>query len=319
MIDVGKISANLSTITSAQKSYKKLLKDALDALLHRDSDGRWPWSRFERVLPETTRVYEYETFRDYLKQWSRFALEDLERLFSDDADILRRLREADTGTHGGDRRSEDFKSDNVTLERSAPERGNSKAYTLERLHRTNPDLYDAVKRGKISANAAAIQAGFRKPPPTPLDLMRQGWSKASAEERAAFAAEIGALTTPQAALPEIELPPLLQSAGDVQEIETREIGWDVGRVDEEIDSVTEALKIKARGAFEPLYVRAAPNGVDGSDNTKFAVVGGLNRWSAAVDVLGLKTVPCRILSDEEYKRIQQWRRDIMSSKAGGAA
>ena len=58
-------------------------------------------------------------------------------------------------------------SDNVT---NIPERGNSEAYTLNRLRRAAPELFEQVKQGDISANAAAIQAGFRRPTKTiPID------------------------------------------------------------------------------------------------------------------------------------------------------
>lgn len=41
--------------------------------------------------------------------------------------------------------------------------GNSASHTLKRLKRDNPELADSVIRGELSANAAAIQAGFRRP------------------------------------------------------------------------------------------------------------------------------------------------------------
>jgi hypothetical protein len=41
---------------------------------------------------------------------------------------------------------------------------NSKAYQLSRLKRSHPNLFEAVCRGELSANAAAIEAGFRKKP-----------------------------------------------------------------------------------------------------------------------------------------------------------
>jgi len=42
--------------------------------------------------------------------------------------------------------------------------GTSKAYTCERLKRVAPKLFEEVKAGRMSANAAAIQAGIRKKP-----------------------------------------------------------------------------------------------------------------------------------------------------------
>jgi hypothetical protein len=40
--------------------------------------------------------------------------------------------------------------------------GNSKAYTLRRLAKDFPELSAKVERGEMTANAAAIKAGFRK-------------------------------------------------------------------------------------------------------------------------------------------------------------
>lgn len=52
--------------------------------------------------------------------------------------------------------------DNVTS--GEEERGNSPTYALRRLKRDRPDLAERVMSGELSANAAAIEAGFRKPP-----------------------------------------------------------------------------------------------------------------------------------------------------------
>ena len=46
---------------------------------------------------------------------------------------------------------------------TANSRGNDSTYTLKRLKRDHPELANAVINGELSANAAAIQAGFRKP------------------------------------------------------------------------------------------------------------------------------------------------------------
>lgn len=60
--------------------------------------------------------------------------------------------------------------------------GNSRAYTLNRLKRERPDLFELVVAGELSANAAAIRAGFRKKL-TPLEQFARLWAKASVEER----------------------------------------------------------------------------------------------------------------------------------------
>ncbi len=49
--------------------------------------------------------------------------------------------------------------DNITR---FSDRGTSESYTIRRLKRDRPELAEKVISGEISANAAAIQAGFRK-------------------------------------------------------------------------------------------------------------------------------------------------------------
>jgi hypothetical protein len=56
-----------------------------------------------------------------------------------------------------------------------------RAYTLSRLRRERPDLFDRVKAKELSANAAAIEAGWRKQA-TPLDKIRQLLPKLSEAE-----------------------------------------------------------------------------------------------------------------------------------------
>ena len=53
--------------------------------------------------------------------------------------------------------------DNPTNSRIETYGGNTD-YTLRRLARDKPELLDAIERGELSVNAAAIQAGIRKKP-----------------------------------------------------------------------------------------------------------------------------------------------------------
>lgn len=53
------------------------------------------------------------------------------------------------------------KGDIVTFKSDELGRGNSETHTLRRLRRDHPDLAERVERGELSANKAAIQAGFR--------------------------------------------------------------------------------------------------------------------------------------------------------------
>jgi hypothetical protein len=72
--------------------------------------------------------------------------------------------------------------------------GTSVASALRRLRKDAPALHARVLAGEISPHAAMVQAGFRKRAKsrarTPLDTLRRAWASASAEERAAFRAEI---------------------------------------------------------------------------------------------------------------------------------
>jgi hypothetical protein len=70
--------------------------------------------------------------------------------------------------------------------------GTSRAYILARLDRDGHTALAArVRAETLSANAAAIVVGYRKEP-TPLDLLRKIWKKASKVERQTFRNEIGA-------------------------------------------------------------------------------------------------------------------------------
>jgi len=64
--------------------------------------------------------------------------------------------------------------------------GRGANYHLARLDRDRPDLAMQVREGSMSANAAAIEAGFRKPTPSPLESLFQAWRKADDYERRQF-------------------------------------------------------------------------------------------------------------------------------------
>jgi hypothetical protein len=122
---------------------------------------------------EMGRRIKFETFPAFIttspaKGGCGFDPKHVEALLnkSEDAEALAMWRKAMTGKRGGDRQSEQAKSihDNIMNARQ----GTSRAYTLDRLSRERPDLFERVKAGTLSANAAAIEAGWRKTP-TPLE------------------------------------------------------------------------------------------------------------------------------------------------------
>jgi hypothetical protein len=63
------------------------------------------------------------------------------------------------------------KGDIATL---LPEQKNTKTHVLARLDRDHPKIAAEVRAGKISANAAAIQAGFRKKPTLGTNVVSDG-------------------------------------------------------------------------------------------------------------------------------------------------
>lgn len=104
-------------------------------------------------------------------------------LLKDDPETEALWREATTANKG--KRPKD-NNDNVIIK---PAQGNTRAYTLDRLKRERPDLFKRVVAKELSANAAAVTAGWRKPP-SPLADLRRAWRKATAAERASFLAEV---------------------------------------------------------------------------------------------------------------------------------
>jgi hypothetical protein len=98
------------------------------------------------------------------------------------------------GKHGGDRKSagrNQVTNDHLTANKLGP---NTVVRTLARLDRDHPDLAERVRAGEMSANAAAIRAGFRNKPSL-LDQIRQLISKLTDDERMILANELPQLLT----------------------------------------------------------------------------------------------------------------------------
>ena len=74
--------------------------------------------------------------------------------------ILGAMEPGRGGQRGSTKEERANRSDNIT----PTKRGTSAIYTLKRLKRDRPDLFQQVLGGDLSANAAAIEAGFRKKP-----------------------------------------------------------------------------------------------------------------------------------------------------------
>lgn len=108
----------------------------------------------------------------------------IEALLRDDPEVLAMWREA--MKEQGKRNDI---HDNI-MEVKEQKQGTSRSYTLARLQRVRPDLFEMVKAGKLSANAAAIKAGWRKKK-TNLETMLGLWKKLTSDERKQFLKEVG--------------------------------------------------------------------------------------------------------------------------------
>lgn|SRR5262245_51632666 len=133
------------------------------------TSGAWRKRKFRN------RLYEHKTFLQFVMTpplagcgWTPHKVE---ALLGNDAEILQMWREATTGKPG---------AHNNNIIRS--KQGTSRAYTLDRLKRHRPDLFDKVTANELTANAAAIQAGFRKRP-KPLEMILKLLPKLSTAER----------------------------------------------------------------------------------------------------------------------------------------
>lgn len=146
----------------------------------------------KRVLPPDGKVVELTRFEDYLLKpvreglglpSLRFINGAMKLMGKDGEPALAALRQE---IPNWDERIEresanDLASQRKTIKRGRPslsdntnnvsvksdgvrrtQHGNSRAYTLSRLDRERPDLFELVVQGEMSANAAAIEAGWRK-------------------------------------------------------------------------------------------------------------------------------------------------------------
>jgi hypothetical protein len=111
---------------------------------------------------EMMRVFTFKSFPDFITKpvreggcgWNPPS--NVEALLDKSGDIEAQamFREAMVGKQGAHH-------NNVMMK---GRQGNSRAYTLVRLKEKKPELYKRVVNGELSANAAAIKAGFRKKP-----------------------------------------------------------------------------------------------------------------------------------------------------------
>jgi hypothetical protein len=162
---------SLYEATGGLKQFPGLLKKIIDSRA---------WER--RV--NKGKVIELSSLRELItskpiRGWGEDS-KKVEAVIKDDPECLAKFREA--------MKEQGKRNDlcsNTTEVDSLPSKERGKAYTCERLKREAPELFEEVKAGRMSANAAAIRAGIRKKP-TPLQELLRAWKKATKEERTEF-------------------------------------------------------------------------------------------------------------------------------------
>ena len=113
----------------------------------------------------------------------------IQAVIQDDAEALALFREAMVEGPGQPKMTE-AKSINDNIINTLSSQGTSKAYTVSRLKRDRPDLFEKVVAGELSANKAAIEAGFRRRARTMSENLDYLWAKATPDEQAGFLARI---------------------------------------------------------------------------------------------------------------------------------
>ena len=159
--------------------------DSIPALIRRIIENRaWECRQVKmRGVVQLANLREMIT-RKPMEGWGEDP-ERIEGLIRNDAETLVMWREAMKGQVGRPVKELD---DNIT---QLNPKGTSRSYTVSRLQRESPALFAQVVAKTLSANAAAIQAGWRKKP-TVVDQFAALWKKANKEQRDAFLASIGA-------------------------------------------------------------------------------------------------------------------------------
>lgn len=128
------------------------------------------WRRFETKLGH---VVEHDSFEAFVTAEPLSGLggsvDMLRHLCRDDPEALDLLDQVTRRDHGGDRQSDEFKTHNVQLE-SSGNNGGRRDKALRKLRTDAPQLHAEVLAGNLTAHAAMIQAGFRRPTMTvPVD------------------------------------------------------------------------------------------------------------------------------------------------------
>lgn len=170
-----------------------------------EENGRvvYPWQYFRIVDSSGVTLFDAtrdppRTFREFIEaplfKGLGEKLSDIERLIADDDEAVVRLRELIVAPkHLHKVKNDD--ADNVSIipdlftpavpAKKKADAGNSRAYTLVRLKNERPDLFERVCAKELTANRAAIEAGWRKKD-NPIDVAKRAIGKMDAAQRLEF-------------------------------------------------------------------------------------------------------------------------------------
>ena len=147
----GPVSKLMNSARYTVSQYPQLISSLLEIL---DNDL---WRSF--VVP-VDREMKFDSFALFLEYANTDPKELLAVLAAhDEQELAARVRSelgGELADNGGDRRGEQFQISDTKLKRIP-----DATYLVSRLKRDEPELAEQVLTGKISANAAAIQAGIR--------------------------------------------------------------------------------------------------------------------------------------------------------------
>lgn len=171
------------------------LSDVPDILTKVITEGMWK----RRLVQQTGQEVRFRHFIDFVEAQPPEGLgtniKMLQRLCAEDPRALDLIDKTVQTKHGGDRRSEKFKNDNVKFD--SRENGNSRVYALRRLRKVRPDLHAKILSGEISPHQAMQEAGLRRKmlaiPYDPIEAARVIVRRFSRTELRRFASALKSL------------------------------------------------------------------------------------------------------------------------------
>ena len=120
------------------------------------------------------------------KIWERLGYESIDEVLAkevgySEAKLKLKCKQARDNPLADEKGGRPKKEDNLSNLQVTPP-GNSNERVLRRLARDKPELLDAIERGELSVNAAAIKAGIRKKP-TQAEICINSFRKCDQEQR----------------------------------------------------------------------------------------------------------------------------------------